>query len=195
MAEDQEKQNTSTSQAQGQGSSEPPAPPVLDEDKLGKLLQERLADGMRAFYQERDAKQQAAQQAQQAQAQAQADTFGQLIAPYVQPAVQQLQFANADTRDYTAFYMQHQEAIARQAEIETKFQELARQGRAVPREDINTWLIGREKIQQDRETAAKKALEASTLGSGVAQREVFIDKDPWSMSQEERSQLLDKLSF
>lgn len=184
-------------QQQQQDQPQPPAPPppAIDEDKLSRMMQERLAEGMRAFYQERDREQQAAQQAQRAQEQAQSDTLGQLITPYIHPAVQQLQFANADTRDFTTFYMKHPEAAERQAQIESKFQELAQQGRAVPREDINTWFVGREKIQQDREAAAKKALEASTLGAGVAQREVFANKNPWDMSQEERLQLLDKLAF
>jgi hypothetical protein len=171
------------------------AAPAIDEGRLAALMDERFKANLTTFYQDQQNQQAALEQQRAAQEQAQKDTFGQLVQPYVAPVAQALQFQNNDTRDYVDFYTSHPDAMTRKAEIEQKFREMASSGRAIPRDDINTWIVGRESIKRDREEAAAAALKASTLQAGVGQRGALMNKDPREMTQEELSEFLADISI
>ena len=170
-------------------------PSGIDQSALAALMDERFRAGLQTFWQDQQRQQQSQEQQRAAQQAAQQDTFGQLVQPYVAPAVQALQFQNNATRDYVDFYTSHPEASVRKAEVEQKFNEMASQGRAIPRDDINTWMVGREQIKRDREEAAEAALKASTLQAGSAQRGNLINKDPREMSRDELMTFLGEVSI
>lgn len=176
--------------------------PLVDFDKLKELFDERQKENQKVFVQEwQQMRQQEQQQAQDAEAQrqvqerAQQDAFGQVLAPYLGPVAQNLKFQADDTKDYVKFYTENTEAIERRKLIEDKFEELAKIGRAMPREDINAWFVGREKMTKDREEAAQVALQASTVASGVGQREALTTKSPFDMTKQEMEEFLGRNTF
>jgi hypothetical protein len=176
--------------------------PLVDLDKLSTMFEERLKDGLKVFAQEQQAQQdQRAQDSQVAEAQrvanekAQQDAFGQVIAPYLAPVAQGLKFQVDDTRDYVQFYTEHPDAVGRRQEIEQKFVELAKAGRAIPRDDIRTWMEGRDKLTKDREVATQAALQASTIASGVSQRDGLASKNPLEMTKDEMIAFLGQSTF
>jgi hypothetical protein len=176
--------------------------PLVDMDKLGALFEERMQAGLKVFAQEQQqAQQQREQEAQQAEQQraaqevAQKDAFRQVLDPYLQPVAQGLKFQADDTKDYVQFYTEHPVDATRRQAIEQKFNELAKAGRAIPREDIHTWFVGRDQLAKDREAAAQTALQASTINAGVGSRGATEPKDPYSMSKEEMIEFLGRTPF
>jgi hypothetical protein len=179
---------------------------LVDMEKLNQMFEEKLTAGLKVFAQEQQQQQQQQQlQAQQEQQQAeqqrlaneqaQQDAFGKVVAPYIMPVAQSLKFQVDDTKDYVKFYTENPEAIARREEIEKTFQNVASTGTARPREDVFSWLTGREKLQKDREAAAQAALQASTVNAGVDQRASLSTKNPYDMNKDEMAAFLKGASF
>lgn len=66
----------------------------------------------------------------------------QMLDPFIQPAVNDAKLAAADTSDKVDFYSKADNRQY-QAEVEEMFGKLKAQGRAIPREDIKNYLIGK----------------------------------------------------
>lgn len=179
-----------------------PGAGMVDMEKLSEIFDARMRDNLRVFAQEQTQatqqqrqQDQAAEQQRLAQEKAQQDAFGQVLNPYLGPIAQQLNFKADDTKDYVQFYTGNPDAVNRREQVEAKFNELAQAGRAIPREDINAWFVGREKMAKDREAAAQAALQASTLNAGAGQREAMLSKSPYDMSKDEMLSFLKGTSF
>lgn len=112
----------------------------------------------------------AAQPVQQQQPAESTDEFGNYIRPYVQPAIQQANFAAAAAMDYSKFYTHNkvvkdgEEDIAEGTisetmakEIETTFENMARQNRPASREEIRNYLVGRDISKAPKVFAEKQA--------------------------------------
>jgi hypothetical protein len=119
-------------------------------------------------------------QARQAAAQHYAsDPVAQTITPIVGPALQQLALQTAAVNDKADFYIGHPEAVEFRKQIESKFQEMLGQGRAMDRDSIWTWFKGdNEDLFFDRRQ--KQLVEAqqrgaSVGGSSMARGEAGID--------------------
>jgi hypothetical protein len=180
---------------------------MVDIQKLEETFAERMKAELKVFAQDQQQAQmraqqqaqydaQAAEQQRLAQEQAQKDAFGQVVDPYIRPVAQGLNFKIDDTRDYVQFYTENPDAVARREEIEKTFRQVASTGTARPREDVNAWLVGREKLAKDREEAAKAALQASTISAGAGQRDSNVsNKDPYEMTKDEMVAFLGRSSF
>lgn len=177
--------------------------PIIDMEKLDAMFQERMKEGLKVYgEQQQRAQQEQLQQQQEQERQrvaneaAQKDAFGQVLAPYVMPPLQQVNFKADDTRDFVSFYMENPDALTRKAEIEKTFQDMVRAGQTPrPREDINAWIVGRETLAKSKEDAAQRALQASTVNAGAGGRQELLTKDPLEMTQDERRAFLANLSF
>lgn len=176
--------------------------PLIDMDKMNEMFAEKLKEGLKVFSQEQQqAQQQQQQQAQDAERQRaeqekyQQDAFAQVIAPHIVPPLQAVKFQADDTKDFVKFYTENPVPTQRRDLIEAKFQELAKVGRAMPREDINAWFEGRDKLTKDREAAAQAALQASTVSAGVGQRETLQTKSPFDMTKQEMEEFLGRNTF
>ena len=160
------------------------------------------------------------QPVQPAQPQPQAqpvDEFGNYIRPYVQPAIQQANFAAAAAMDYSKFYT-HNKVVkdgeeditentiseAMQKEIETTFENMARQGRPASREEIRNYLVGRdiaksptafvEKAAQRKQKQLNRAQQGGDIGV-ASQVTNFTTDQLQSMSMDQLTKTMENINF
>jgi hypothetical protein len=152
--------------------AEPVAPaPQFDTDALASQVAEKLKG---AFQQ--SAPQQPAPPPQPAPQPA-SDPVGDMVRPYYEPGLRAASLAAEMATDAAHFYSEHQDLDkADKAEIERRAKALAANGHAFTREDVYRHWLGEnidsvvEKRMAKREDAAKRALEAGTIGAGSADR-------------------------
>lgn len=88
-----------------------------------------------------------------------------VIAPVVGPHINRALINSADAKDQVKFYRKNPDAAEYEEQIETLWEDLAKQGRIVARDDIYHFIIGREanqdfdKLSQKREARKKAQLE------------------------------------
>jgi hypothetical protein len=138
-----------------------PSPPGLDEARLAELLKQNQDASIAAMLaeMEKQRQQQPAPQQQQQQTE-QPDYFEQLVDQRSDAKFRQALFSSEDARDTTKFYSgefwnetvdewlvgetpeeQKAERKELRKKIEDKFQQLAREGRPLPREDIANYFL------------------------------------------------------
>lgn len=145
------------------------------------------------------------------------DEFGNYIRPYVQPVLQQANFAAAAAMDYSKFYTHNrvvkdgEEDItegtiseAMQAEIEKTFENMAKQGRPASREEIRNYLVGRDIAKSPTafvEKAAKKKqhqLNTAQRGTdiGIASQVTNFTTDQLqAMSMDQLTKTMENINF
>lgn len=156
------------------------------------------------------------QQPQQPQQQP-VDEFGNYIRPYVQPVLQQANFAAAAAMDYSKFYTNNrvvkngEEDItegtiseAMQNEIEKTFENMAKQGRPASREEIRNYLVGRdiaksptnfvEKATKKRQVQIEKAQRGSDIGV-ASQVTNFTHDQLQAMSMDQLTKTMENINF
>lgn len=178
--------------------------------------QEAFLERMNASIKESLQQSQQTPQSQPSEPQA-TDEFGNYIRPYVQPAIQQANFAAASAIDYSKFYTHNKvvkdgeeditegtisETMAQ--EIETTFENMARQNRPASREEIRNYLVGREITKKPKifaEKQAKKHTDALNnarraadpgLNSQVTQ---FTREQLHGMSMEQLTKTMEQVEF
>lgn len=207
MAEFDNTQDTPNQQVQDQPTDQP-ASQGFDQEAFLARMNESIRESLTQ------------NQPQPAQPQPQAqpvDEFGNYIRPYVQPAIQQANFAAAAAMDYSKFYTNNkvvkdgEEDITEntisqsmQKEIEKTFEDMARQGRPASREEIRNYLVGRDIAKsptQFVEKAAKRKqqqLEKAQRGGdiGVASQVTNFTTDQLqAMSMDQLTKTMENIAF
>lgn len=137
----------------------------------------------------------------------QKDQLKDLIAPYIDPGMNQARFDGADAKDYVKFYTQNHDVAEYNDEIEKMFKGLADAGRATSRTDILHYLRGKEystdkdkfveKITAKQKEQVEKAKGAVDIGQSSVDRArndpIFATFD--KLSLEEMEKALDGVVF
>jgi hypothetical protein len=168
-------------------------------------IQKAVSEGLSAALSARDQavmRQQAQHHARQEAQTRQADPVRKVVLDAVGDVLGDASFRADAAADLAQFYTIHPEARAMAPEIESKFRDLAAEGRPMDRESIYFWYRGspgtfEKLVAQEKERSAREEQEAryaQSVGPGIG-RPVRVMKDPYEMTSDELSQALDGVSF
>lgn len=92
-----------------------------------------------------------------------------VLAPFIEPGLNEARFVAADARDYTDFYSDPTRQEDK-AEVEKMFAQLKANGKAIPRQDIYDYLNGKkarenpEEFTQKMTAKQRKQIETASTG-------------------------------
>jgi hypothetical protein len=171
---------------------------------VGKTVQETLAaevkrqgEAAAAAQQEREAQERADAAARNRPA----DPVGDMVRPYVQPAIQEARLAGQAATDAVLFYQKNPKAAKHMDEIEARFNRLMANGTAFARADIYNHLRGEKyddfvKADQEEQRLAAERAQNEGLSVGAGGRlSGGPAKDAHEASDEELSDALKNMSF
>lgn len=129
------------------------------------------------------------------------DPVGDMVRPYVAPAVREARLASEAAIDAVTFYQRNPNASKHMDEIESRFKRMVENGTPFQRQDIFNHLRG-EKYdefkaaddQAQREAAERAQREALSVGPGGRPGTGPV-KDAWEASDEELADALKTVSF
>lgn len=172
---------------------------------VGKTVQETLAAEVKR--QNDLAAQQQAEREAEARAAASrpapgADPVGDMVRPYVDPAIREARLAGQSATDAVLFYQKNPKATKHMDEIEARFNRLVANGTAFARADIYNHLRGEkyeEFVKADQEeqrlAAERAANEGLSVGAGGRVIGSGGTKDAHDATDEELSDALKNMSF
>jgi hypothetical protein len=151
------------------------------------------------------------------QPQVEPDETQQFLNPYIQPVVNQANFAAASAIDYTKFYGKNRVvadgeeditegtiSTSMEKEIEDTFDKMARSGKPATREEIRNYLLGRdltkdpkaftEKQAKKRQQAVNRAQQGSDI-AGMSQVTQMTPDQLYGMPQEQLTKSLENITF
>ena len=183
-----------------------PETPNVEVD--AKALQDQIAVGVKAALtemQQQTAKAQAEQyrqaQVNQASSQWANDPVAQTIAPYVVPVVQQLKLQADAANDKADFYLSHPDALEYKGELESQFNTLMTNGKAMERIAIWNHFKGAnidhfaKKMAEQQAANLNRAAQQSTNLGASAQSRPGTDESFYSLAPDKMKEAIGNAKF